>query len=165
MKRLLLLLVILISAISAHSQTLSDAAGGLKVNGVGLGATYKEVIRKLGKPVKVTTATEGPCVEGKQRTVHYPGLTLELFEEDANKFIVGEFEVTSAKWSVSGAKVGMNGQAISRRFGKAEIGEADSYTGGPIWYYEIDDEAGLGNSSFFFREGRVVRIYSAFMMC
>jgi hypothetical protein len=150
---------------SAHSQARFGAKNGLKVNGVGLGATYTEVVKKLGKPEKVVTAEAGQCIGGTQRTLHYPGLTFELFEEGKNKFTVGEFEVTSAQWSVSGAKVGMMGPAIKERFGKAEIGEADANTGGPIWYYEIDEQAGPGNSSFFFRGGKVVRIYSAFMMC
>lgn len=156
------MLVILVSALSAHSQT---SASALKVNGVGLGATYTDVIKKLGKPSRVITGEAGQCSAGKQRTLHYPGLTFELFEEQANKFTVGEFEVTSAKWNVSGAKVGMNGTAISERFGEAEVGVADADTGGPIWFYEIADETVPGNSSFFFRGGKVVRIYSAFMKC
>ena len=165
MKRLLLVLVILVFAMSAHSQARHNAKNGLmKINGVGLGATYAEVVKKLGKPDKVVNGDADECIGGKMRTVHYPGLKFELYEGEPGKFSVGTFEVTSARWNVSGAKVGMSQAAIKKIFGKADASVVESHSGLPTWYYHFPDEE-PGNSNFEFRKGKLVNISSLYLMC
>jgi hypothetical protein len=164
-KLLLLLAVLLLALSSAHSQTGAPAKKGLTVNGVGLGATYKEVVRKLGKPVRTLGGKADECIGGKKLSLHYAGLKLELFEEGKNRFTVGSFDVTGTKWSISGVKVGASETAIRQRFGKSDTGGPDEDTGQPVWYYEIDEESGPGNSNFYFRNGKVVRISSYYLMC
>ena len=115
--------ILLLLVTSAYSQV--SLSQGPKVNGITLGATREEVVKKFGKPVSETKRKADECVGGTEVTLSYPGLKFRLWDDPDNprKFTVGEFEVTSAKWDVSGVRVGRQrarGQkvvwhAISRR--------------------------------------------------
>jgi hypothetical protein len=165
MKKLMLTLVILLFALSAHSQARYNAKNGLlKINGVGLGASYAEVIKRLGKPTRIVNGDADECVGGKQRTVHYPGLKFVMHEDGENNFFVSIFEVTSARWNLSGAKIGMTTAAIKRRFGKADASVVESHNGLPTWYYEFPDVE-PGNTHFTFRKGKLVSISSLYLAC
>lgn len=159
MKKLLLVLVIFLFAMPAHSQV----SYVVKVNGVGLGTSYTEAIRNLGKPSKNVISDGDECIGGKLRTLTYPGLKLEFHQDGKGTFYVGSFEVTSARWEVSGVKIGLAGPAIKRKFGKAEPGDSD-VKGETVWMYGLTDEDGPGNLNFYFRNGKLVRI-STFYIC
>jgi hypothetical protein len=160
MKRFLLLFAVLLLALtSAHSQI--RGKDGLTVNGIALGDTQAQVVRKLGKPSRVTEEAADECIGGQMRTLYYPGLKVRVYGIE-NRYTVGDFEVTSSMWNVSGVKVGMSSAAITKRFGKASSSEIENGT--RIWYYHFDVES-PGNSNFYFRNGKVVRIYSMYLMC
>lgn len=166
MKKLLPLVIVLF-ALTAYSQQRS-ASTLVKINGVGLGASYAEVIKKFGKPSKDVTGEGDECIGGKLRTLTYPGLVFELHQEndDPKKFYVGNIEVTSPRWDVSGVKVGMSTAAIRRKFGKAELGRdgGDGPQSETYLSYGITEEDGPGNLNFDVRKGRVVRIRT-FYIC
>src|SRR5215203_975839 len=99
-------LIFFLFAATAYSQV--SLSQGPKINGLGLGSNRAEVVRKLGKPVSETKRKADECVGGTEMTLRYPGLKFVLWDDSDNpkKFTVGQFEVTSAKWDVSGARVG-----------------------------------------------------------
>ncbi len=154
-------LAALIFAIPAFSQTSLES--GPKVNGLALGATRAEVIKKIGKPTRETKNKADECVGGTEMTLHYPGLKFSLWDDAHGKFSVGAFEVNSAKWDVSGARVGLSSSAIKKLFGTRFTAETNS--GKTIWYYDMDEEKSPGNTNFTFRNGRLVNIFSMWLMC
>lgn len=156
--------ILVLSGLSFSQQLLNEGAA---VNGVGLGATREQVIRKLGKPVSETKRDAGECIGGTELTLKYPGLEFKLWDDvnDPKKFTVGFFEVTSGTWIVAGTKLGETDTRIQRRFGRPNSRGTDAGTGLPVWYYEIDLEKGPGTTNFEFRNGRVVRIISLWMLC
>jgi len=100
-------------------------------------------------------------------TLRYPGLIFQLWDdsEKPGEFTVGMFEVTSAKWNVSRAKVGQTKAEIKSMFGDRSSEENETASKQLVWYYDMDENEGPGNTNFYFRNGRVVRILSMWMMC
>ena len=158
--RTLLLFALLGFSVSAFGQ--KAPTDGLKVNGVGLGAAYKSVIAKFGKAIKEKIQKGDECVPDRRKILTYPGLTFELIENDNKNFTVVSFEVTSAKYDVSGVKVGETPLAVSRRFGKRTM--EDTIDGQKVWYYEMTPDM-PGNSNFYFRGGKITKIQSGYEMC
>lgn len=162
--RFLLILTTLFLAGTVFSQT--SLKEGPKVNGIALGATREEVVRRLGKPRSQSKRQADECVGGVELTLNYPGLTFKLWDDaDQKNFTVGYFEVRSAAWNVSGARVGNASAAIKRRFGTRTAQEVDSQTNMLTWYYDMDENISPGNTSFAFRRGRVYRIATMYLMC
>ena len=159
-----LLAIVLISLTgTAYSQV--SLSQGPKVNGLGLGATRIEVLKKLGKPLSETKRDAGECIGGTEMTLRYPGLKLVLWDDpdDARKFTVGEVEVTSAKWDVSGSRVGQTSAEVKRLFGTRSLEEKQA--GSPVWFYYMDENISPGSTNFHFRSGKVVKIVSLWQMC
>jgi hypothetical protein len=163
MKRYALLSLLLFFASTAFSQVSLDA--GPKVNGIARGATREEIIRKLGKPTREIKKNADECVGGTEMTLRYPGLEFSLWDdsEEPGKFSVGMFEVTSARWDVSGARVGQSSATVKKLFGTKFTAEAKRSD--TIWYYEMDEEKGPGNTNFTFRNGKLFSILSMWLMC
>jgi hypothetical protein len=87
-----------------------------------------------------------------------------MYEDGEDNFTVSTFEVTSARWNISGARVGMSQAAIRKIFGKADARVVESHSGLPTWYYNFPDEE-PGNSNFEFRKGKLVNISSLYLAC
>jgi hypothetical protein len=164
MKILLLVVMLLLALSSAHSQNGRSPKETLTINGIGLGSTQSEIVRKFGKPTRIVTKDAGECIGGKMRTLYYPGLKFMLYDDDPGKYTVGEFSVTGAKWSVSGAKIGMSTSAVKKMFGKANESVVESDSGLPTWYYSFPDD-NPGSANFSFKKGKVVEIFTGFLMC
>jgi len=158
--RTLFIFVLLVFSVSVFGQ--KAPTDGLKVNGVGLGAAYKSVVAKFGKPIKEKIQKGDECVPDRRKILNYPGLMFELIENEGKNFTVISFEATSAKYDVSGVKVGDTQVAVSRRFGKRTM--EDTVSGQKVWYYEMTPDL-PGNSNFFFRAGKITKIQSAYEMC
>lgn len=158
--RTFFIFVLLAFSVSAFGQ--KAPTDGLKVNGLGLGAAYKTVVAKFGKPVKEKIQKGDECVPDRRKILTYPGLTFELIENDNKNFTVISFEVTSAKYDVSGVRIGDTQLAVSRRFGKRSM--EDTVSGQKTWLYEMTPEL-PGNSNFFFRAGKITKIQSGYEMC
>lgn len=156
-------LSILLLAFAASAQT--SLRSGPTVNGLPLGATREQVIRKLGKPTSEKKGKADECVGGTEMTLQYPGLKFWLWDdaEKPGKFTVGQFEVTSAAWDVSGSRVGQTSAAVKKMFGSKFTSETKS--GRTIWYYEMDEDKGPGNTNFTFRNGKLVNIFTMYLMC
>ena len=158
----LLPILVLIFAASGFAQ--SSLPSGPKVNGVGLDATYAEVVRKLGKPTRqVTDKNLDECTGSHIRTLYYPGLKIELFDAEKNVYKVFSFEITSAKWDVSGSKLGDSSAKVQKLFGtRGRSSEKDGAE--TIWYYEMNEDA-PGLSNFHFRNGKLSKVQFGYTMC
>jgi hypothetical protein len=154
MKTLTLLFsIVLLFTGNAFSQF---ASPDIKVNGVGLGASYREVIRKLGKPSRDYTVEADECVGGQSRYLVYKGLTVEMHarSSDPKDFYVGQLEVTSSRWNVSGVRIGASPASIRKKFGPSELQNGDK-KGEKVLPYFLKAP---GNLYFHFRRGRLARI-------
>ena len=160
MNKILPTLLLVFSASAFAQSSLPD---GLKVNGIGLGAKYAEVVRKLGKPTRdVTTRKADECTGFKIRTLTYPGLKIEL-DDPGGGYQVFFFEITSAKWNVSGATIGATTASTQKLFGtRGRTVENDK--SGPSWSYAMPDD-NPGVSSFYFSGGRLLKMISGYEMC
>ena len=155
----LLFSVVLLFTVNAFSQFSSPE---IKVNGVGLGASYREVVRRLGKPSRDYTVEADECVGGKSRYLVYHGLTVEMHPRSSNPmaFYVGRIEVSSARWNVSGVRIGASPASIRKKFGSSELRNGDK-KGEKFLPYFINAP---GNLYFHFRRGMLVRI-ETFYIC
>lgn len=158
-------LIILLLAGTASAQT--SLKEGPKVNGLGLGDRREDILRWMGKPASQSKKKADECVGGTELTLRYPGLVFSLWDDprDPKKFTVGAFEVTSARWDVSGSKVGQNYAAIRKLFGTRGFEGKEDRTRLPFWSYEMDEEKSPGTTTFVFRGGRLVKVTAMWMMC
>jgi hypothetical protein len=149
-------------AVSAVGQ--NSIREGLKVNGLALGATYAQTIKTFGKPVRdITSRKIDECIGSRTRTLTYLGLKVELVEGERNAFTVFGFEVTSAKWNVSGIRIGESSELIQRRFGTTGRTVEREKTG-QTWFYEMTEES-PGGTSFYFRNGKLIKVNTGYEMC
>lgn len=163
--RPIFLLSILLMATATFSQT--SLKNGPKVNGIGLGDTREDVLRWMGKPVRQSRKKADECVGGTEMTLIYPGLKFVLWDDPENpkKFTVGMFEVTSGNWNVSGAKIGQSSAQVRKLFGEPSSQDKPPAKKLPVWYYDMDENEGPGNTNFVFRNGKLVSVLSMYMMC
>lgn len=162
MKLLNAAIVLALLSISALCQ--NSIREGLKVNGLALGATYAATVKAFGKPARdVTSRRIDECIGSRTRTLTYPGLKVELVEGERHAFTVFGFEVTSARWDVSGVKIGDSSTTIQRRFGTTGR-TIDKDSNGSTWFYEMTDE-NPGGSNFYFRNGKLIKVNTGFEMC
>ena len=159
--KLFIPIIIFIFALPVCAQQIS-LTDGPAVDGIKLGATYKAVIAKFGKPVREKTNKMDECIGDRTRTVNYPGLKFDLVETSGT-FTVYGFEVTSPKYSVSGVKIGDAPSVIQKRFGTVKR-TVEKVKSGPHWFYDMTDE-NPGGTSFYFTNGKLARIFTTYMMC
>jgi hypothetical protein len=145
--------IILLFTVNAFTQF---AAPEIKVNGIGLGDSYRQVIRRLGKPLRDYTVEADECVGGRSRFLVYKGLTVEMHprHSDPKQFYVGQLEVTSARWNVSGVRIGTGTASIRKKFGPSEFQKSEQ-KGEKFLPYYLNAP---GNLHFYFRGARLVRI-------
>jgi len=162
MKTTLFILMTIALASSAYSQ--SSLPKGLKVNGISLDTSYNEIVKKLGKPTReVTTKKIDECIGERLRTIYYPGLKIELVEGKRNNFTMFAFTVTSAKWDVSGNRVGAAAAAIQKLYGTRGR-TIQKNNGSEDWYYEMAED-NPGGTTFTVKNGKVTEIGVTYMMC
>ena len=80
-------------------------------------------------------------------------------------FEVKSFEITSAKYSVSGIKVGDTEYNVRRRLGTKFTKSDDPETGADIWTYEFPESGDPGSTSIYISRGKVIKITSAHQVC
>jgi hypothetical protein len=156
----------LVLASGSLGQTVN--VGKLRLNGVGLDSTYGQVVKAFGQPVKDSKPTREECAGGREKDVEFTGVSF-LFMDAPSKngktFEVMGFEVTSAKYLVSGIKVGDGEQRVGQRFGTKFTKGKDDESGAVVWTYEFPDQNSPGFTSVYFRRGKVVKIMSGYTVC
>ena len=153
-------IIIFVFSLPAAAQI--SLADGPTVDGIRLGATYKAVIAKFGKPLRERTEKMDECIGDRTRTVNYPGLSFDMAETNGT-FTVYGFEVTSPKYDVSGVKVGTALAVVQKRFGNVRR-TVEKEKAGPRWFYDMTDE-NPGGTNFYFRNGKVFSISVSYTMC
>ena len=137
----------------------------LKFNGVGLDSTYGQVVKALGKPSRETKPQKEECFGGRERNATYDGATFYFTDSGTKTFKVMSFDVTSAKYVVSGIKVGDSQLTVRRVLGSKFKSGAGDAAGTTAWTYEIGEEIGPGSTIVTFRKGKIVGISSSYMVC
>ncbi|HMQ03546.1 MAG TPA: hypothetical protein PKD26_06495 [Pyrinomonadaceae bacterium] len=165
MKTFVLLVFSIFSPLVSFGQT--SLKEGPKINGIGLGARREQVVAKFGKPLAETKKKADECVGGTEVTLQYPGLKFRLWDDPDNpkSFTVGWFEVRSARWNVSGAKIGDTTVAVRNLFGVRTTQQTIRKTGSVTWFYEMDEEVSPGTTNFTFRNGKLVGITTLWLLC
>jgi hypothetical protein len=150
-----------------HAQAVSPAK--LKINGlIGLGSTYAQVVKALGRPASETKASLEQCTGRHEKTAQYSGAMfyfMSSLSSDGKTFEVETFIVSSPKYSVSGVKVGDTEAVVRAKFGRRYTVGKDPESGARMWTYEMSERDGPGQTLVTFRNGKVARISSAFLMC
>lgn len=139
--------------------------GKLKFNGVGLGSTYGQVVKALGKPSSEAKPRNEECIGGREKSATYPGASFSFMDEGKKTFKVMSFEVTSTKYSVSGIKIGDSQLTVRRVLGTKFKSGAGDVAGTTEWTYEISDQEGPGWTTVTFKKGKVVSIGSSYTVC
>jgi hypothetical protein len=159
--------VLAFAAVQVFGQAVNTAK--LKINGmIGLDSTYAQVVKAFGKPSKETKPIAEECTGGHEKSVEYAGLSFYFMDGSSRSrkvYEVMNFEVSSPKFTVSGVKVGDSEAVVKRRFGRKFTVETDTAKGEKTWQYEIDEAEGPGWTTVTFKNGRVVSIGSAYMVC
>jgi hypothetical protein len=137
--------------------------GDLKFNGVGLGSTYGQVVKALGKPSSETKPMREECIGGREKSAKYQGASLVFMDEVGKTFKVMAFDVTSPKYVVSGIKVGDTQLTVRRVLGSKFTSEPEAASGSTTWTYEMDGET--GSTRIKFKKGKVVEISSGYLVC
>jgi hypothetical protein len=160
-----LFLSILLLAFSGAVNAQADAKYLVNLKGIGLGSDYSDVIKAFGKPKTETTAEGDECRGGKIRTLVYDGMELELNEpsEPETEFYVHAMEITNAKRLPFGLKIGATQAAVKRKLGSPTAQETDDETGERVWYYSFDESDGPGTTNFYFKKGKLIRIFTMYM--
>ena len=156
----------LILAATISAQTTNPAK--LKINGIGLDSTLAQVTTALGKPTKDGKATKEGCIGGREKTVEFDGASFYFMDGDSKNrktFEVKGFTVTSAKYSVSGIKVGDTEHNVRRRLGTKFTKSDDPETGADVWTYEFPESADPGFTTIDLTRGKVTKISSAHHVC
>ena len=137
--------------------------GKLRFNGVGLGSTYGQVVKALGKPSRATGPKREECTGGRERDLYYNGASVYFMDEGTKTFKAVGFEVKSPKYVVSGIRVGDTQLTVRRVLGSKFTVDMDQPSGSTIWTYAMGGET--GSATITFKNGKVVSIASAYMMC
>lgn len=160
----LLFLVIAAFTVSGQGQTKSKEVD-LQVNGVKVGSTLKDTLKRLGKPTREwVDPQKNECTGGYARTLYYDGLEVKL---DGNKSgkdaTVISIDVTSTKWKLSsGIKLGATMEEVKALFGEPaanQDGDANR------WVYEMSEKDGPGAVDFEFKDGKLVSVAALGTVC
>ncbi|MBV9241510.1 MAG: hypothetical protein JO314_05835 [Acidobacteria bacterium] len=127
----------------------------LRVNGVSLGTSEREMLRLLGKPQKVDRDVEADD-QRLDRQYTYPGLVIGIVETDGRRF-VSSIEVTSGDWDISGIKIGSTVDDVQKRFGWSK----DAIRGSLSYRDEASDQ----DFDIDYENGRVTHVFAAYDFC
>ena len=139
--------------------------GKLRFNGVGLGSTYGQVVKALGKPSRETKPQNEECIGGREKSATYEGASFTFMDEGKRTFKVMSFDLTSPKYSVSGIKVGDSQLTVRRVLGTKFTSGEGEMAGTTEWTYEIGGDDGPGWTTVTFKKGKVISIGSSYTVC
>lgn len=106
---------------SSNANTPSHDSVALNVKGVYLETPYKEIIEKLGKPVKVSEVDiDGDCGIEDQKLLDYAGLQIFVSPNPESKeYGLNSIEITLEKWMIEpGIKIGMSREEVQNKLGR-----------------------------------------------
>lgn len=134
----------------------------IRVNGIGSGSSYSQILRKIGRPYRtVDKGVDDECAGGKLKELIYRGLTIGILSDAKGRnFSVYSIEINSNKWSIQhGIKIGSTRKTVISKLGKPIIDKAEPHM---IRYVTKEN---LGIVAFTFRNGKLVRISMQETLC
>ena len=138
----------------------------LRVKRVGLGSSYSQVLRRLGRPIsttreKVMDETCGPPYTFLQ--LKYKGAVVELHGDLRGRdFKVVSMEITSPRFVIlPGIKIGMNEQEAVSKLGKQVEGSNELGLRMLTYVTKGND----GGAVLSFRDGRLVKVRWTYTLC
>lgn len=164
MKYTFLLFLIAAFSFVGHGQTKAKEVD-LQVNGIRVGSTYKDTLKRLGKPIRESVDPQkNECTGGYSRTLYYDGLEVELDGDKSGKDAsVISIDVTSSKWKLSsGIKLGATMEEIKALFGEPAAGQDGDQN---RWVYGMSEKLGPGATDFLFKDGKLVSIAALGTVC
>ncbi|MDM7921480.1 MAG: hypothetical protein QUS14_04195 [Pyrinomonadaceae bacterium] len=138
----------------------------LRINGVGEDSGHREVIDKIGKPLRVRTENiraDQACSDQNERhrTLVYDGLEIVLLRIGKGEEGVTSMKVTSGDWDASGVGIGDSMDAVVARFGEPSSREVrDDRT---VLFYVTPGN--LGSVKFEFVDGKIAGISMSQTLC
>lgn len=153
----LLVLLIAVGILPAIAQVKLTEVD-LTVNGIRSGSTIQQV-RKLGKPVRITSLGHNDCSDSFERTFVLSGLKIGVLgSKNGRQGNVYSLEVTSQKWKIApGIRIGVKRETVLRKYGRPVSVEK-----GKLVYVTKDN---LGWVGFHFRNGRLTRAEMMETLC
>ncbi len=158
--------ILAFSADSVFAQTVNIAR--IKFKGIGLGSTYSQVVKALGKPQSEEMPKEEGCIGAFEKNVEYPGISFYMMDgdsKDGKTFEVKSFELTARGYLVSGIKIGDTPATVRKKFGRKYAVDKELERGNITWLYEMNDRDGPGTTAVVFKDGKVVKIASSYQVC
>lgn len=121
LKPAFLLGIFIAATIGINAQVINPRISGLRI-----GSNYREIVKKLGKPLSDKRRGEVPCGDA-MRTLVYPGLVLRLEVGGIKPLGLYKIEVSSPKWLVSGLRIGARRSEVLKKFGSEPRFIKDGY--------------------------------------
>ena len=121
-----ILIIILLSICFAFSSVSAFEGYGFieakdyNIKGVSIGDSYKEVIQKIGNPIKEERITS-PFAEGKPIYLYYKGMKIFISDNE-----VMNIKITEPNLKVKGIGVGDNTKKVLATFGEAKLQKCSS---------------------------------------
>ena len=166
MKRFLLCILLGLGTLTVPAQQ-KPGEIDLKINGVGLGSTYSDIIKRFKKPLRKTlekTAANMACsgADETHLTLFYKGLKIVfLGDGKALNMNVVEIEVESSKWTASKINIGADIQDVKAEFGQSY--SESKFLNKITLHYVSKGNSGLVN--FEFLDNKLVRILTKETLC
>ncbi len=140
----------------------------IKLKGIGLDSTYAQIVKALGKPANEDIAKEEGCIGGREKSIKYAGISFYMMDGDSKggkTFEVKAFELTAPGYLVSGIKIGDTPATVLKKYGRKYKVDTEREPGEITWFYEMNDRYGPGTTAVVFKNGKVMKISSAYQVC
>ena len=141
------------NAADQHLNTIQN-----EVNGIGIGASYKDLTERFGRPHSEKKGGKNPC-GGSKTVLRYQGIAFTVDDDGENNIVV-VIEVTSPTWEmVPGVRTGMTLEQIRTKMGRNGMHKNDEEVESLVY------ADGDGYLDFQFGGGKVVKITRELNMC
>lgn len=166
MKQLFFLILLGSSTLSISGQN-NFREIDLRVQGLGSGTSYANVVRKLGRPLRRVTKKykASEACSGSAEThlsLLYSGMEITLLGDGRGRNLaVYSIEVTSGLWSANGVRIGADARDVVAKFG--EPNSKTEKIGETIFHYVT--EGNMGGVNFHFRNGRLSKVRMTETLC
>ena len=160
MKCLAAFLLTVCFTLSVSAQDEVDA----RINGIGAETSYYAVIKKIGKPLRVSKDGYDECGGGFLKTLYYEGFEIKfLSDEKKRDYTVTSMTLISPKWSIApGVTIGADKKDVRARYGK-ESSVSVVESGEELFSYTA--KTSFDGVFFYFRNNKLIRVEMFQTLC
>lgn len=142
----------------------------LKISGIGLDSSNKDLIKKIGKPQKIRNDGDSwNCLDSDTKTLFYRGLTVVVTEdEESKKYKINDIDISSSRFQLdSGIKIGDDINYVFSKVGKpyhqTKDKDLDEYHFMVTNKNDVSNDGGI--ATFSFRNNKLVKIHWHYNFC